>query len=377
LASASGDGSAVATANLTGGNITFSGHISRGADAVGGGTATGTVNLNGANLNMSGSNIGDATNQIVFNAMSGTLSGLNQLNGGGALTKTTAGVLVMGAANAYTGPTNVNDGTLQVGVTGVGTTGSGLVTVLKTAATYANAAIISGSGTIQGAVVVGDIANALNRGILSPGDGTHLTANATLTISAAGGLTVAAGSQTLLGLTTATGTDAAFAASGMTASAYLASLSSTSDGAVGTAPAAWFAQPSGGATDFLNLTNVAGTLTLGTNSGTAAAGEGIMSIFNNGLNLASLAPGQIFNLVDWYGAFSGGFNAGSTYSTGGINGDFDLPDIASTGYSWDVSAFTSHGVLAVSTYIIPEPSRAMLMLFGMMLLALRRRRNVA
>jgi autotransporter-associated beta strand protein len=377
LASASGDGSAVATANLTGGNITFSGHISRGADAVGGGTATGTVNLNGANLNMSGSNIGDATNQIVFNAMSGTLSGLNQLNGGGALTKTTAGVLVMGAANAYTGPTNVNDGTLQVGVTGVGTTGSGLVTVVKTAATYANAAIISGSGTIQGAVVVGDIANALNRGILSPGDGTHLTANATLTISAAGGLTVAAGSQTLLGLTTATGTDAAFAASGMTASAYLASLSSTSDGAVGTAPAAWFAQPSGGATDFLNLTNVAGTLTLGTNSGTAAAGEGIMSIFNNGLNLASLAPGQIFNLVDWYGAFSGGFNAGSTYSTGGINGDFDLPDIASTGYSWDVSAFTSHGVLAVSTYIIPEPSRAMLMLFGMMLLALRRRRNVA
>lgn len=377
LATASGAGNAVATANLTGGDITFSGNISRGADAAGGGTATGTVNLDGANLMMSGNNIGDATNQIVFNAMSGTLSGLNELNGGGALTKTTAGVLVMGAANAYTGPTNVNDGTMQVGVAGVGATGSGLVTVVKSAATYANASVISGSGMIQGAVVVGDIANAANKGILSPGDGTHLTSNATLTITAAGGLTVAAGSQTLLGLTTATGTDAAFAASGMTASAYLASLSSTSDGAVGTAPTAWFAQPSGGATDFLNLTNGAGTLTLGTNGGAAAAGEGIMSIFNNGLNLASLAPGQIFNLVDWYGAFSGGFNAGSTYSTGGINGDFDLPDIASTGYSWDVSAFTSHGVLAVSTGIIPEPSRAMLMLFGIMLLALRRRRNVA
>jgi hypothetical protein len=80
-------------------------------------------------------------------------------------------------------------------------------------------------------------------------------------------------------------------------------------------------------------------------------------------------------MVDWYGAFSGSFSAGSTYSTGGINGDFDLPDISSTGFSWDTSAFMTHGVLAVSAYIIPEPSRALLLLVGFMLLTLRRRRN--
>jgi autotransporter-associated beta strand protein len=373
LATASGAGSAVATANLTGGDITFSGNISRGADAVGGGTATGTVNLDGANLNMGGNIVGSSTNQIVFNAMSGTLSGLAELNGGGALTKTTAGTLIMGSANAYTGATNVNDGILQVGVAGVGTTGTGLITAVKVGATYADAPVISGSGSLQGSVIIGDVTNAANRGILSPGDANHTTNNATLTITATGGLTIAAGSQTRLGITSATGMDSVFASSGLTASAYLASLSSTSDGVFGTAPSAWFTQPSGGAADFLNLTSGTGTLTLGSNAGMAAAGEGIVSIFNNGLNVGTLTAGQIFNLVDWYGAFSGSFNAG-TFSAGGVNGDFDLPDISSSGFTWDTSAFTSHGVLAVSAFVIPEPSRAMLLLFGFLLLTTRRRR---
>jgi autotransporter-associated beta strand protein len=372
LASASGAGSAVATANLTGGNITFSGHISRGVDAVGGGTATGTVNLNGSNLNMNGSNIGDATNQIVFNSMSGMLSGLNELNGGAALTKTTTGVLVMGAANAYTGATNVNDGTMQVGVAEVGTTGSGLVTVVKSATAYANAPVISGSGTIQGAVVIGDTVTAANKGILAPGDGNTTTSNATLTITAAGGLTVAAGSQTQLGITAASGTDAAFAASGLLASAYLAGLGSASDGTAGTAPSAWFNQTTSGQADFIKLSSGTGALVLGTNAGGATAGQGIVSIFSNGLNTGTLAAGQIFNLVDWFGAFSGGFSTGIGVSTGGVHGDFDLPDISTTTFGWDTSAFTSHGVIAV--VVVPEPSRALLMLIGLLALGFRRRR---
>ena len=372
LASASGAGSAVATANLTGGNITFSGNISRGADAIDVGTATGTVNLNGANLNMSGSNIGDATNQIVFNAMSGTLSGLNELNGGGALTKTTAGVLVMGAANAYTGATNVNDGTLQVGVAGVGTTGSGLVRVVKSAATYANAPVISGSGTMQGATIIGDIANAANKGVLATGDGNTTTSNAKLTITAAGGLTIAAGSQTQMGITAASGTDATFASSGMTASAYLASLGSTSDASL-TTPAAWANQSNSSQADFINISNGTGALVLGTNAGGAAAGQSIFSIFSNGLNSGTLAAGQIFNLVDWFGAFSGGFSTGVGASTGGIHGDFDLPDISTTTFGWDTSAFTSHGVIAV--VVVPEPGRALLMLLGLSALFFRRRRT--
>jgi autotransporter-associated beta strand protein len=114
LATASGAGNAVATANLTGGNVTFSGAINRGADAAGGGTATGTVNLNGATLDMGGNNIGSATNQIVFNAQSGTLQNLGELNGGGNLVKTTAGTLVLAGDNNHTGRTVVNAGILSV-----------------------------------------------------------------------------------------------------------------------------------------------------------------------------------------------------------------------------------------------------------------------
>lgn len=371
MASANTGTTANGEINLTGGTVTVSGNIVRTGGA---GTSSAVITLNGSTLDMSGNSIGSSTNLITLNAQSGTLRGLGQLNGGGALTKTTAGVLVLGS-NAYTGATNVNDGTMQVGNAGLGSTGTGLVTVVKSGATYSNAPIVSGSGLIQGALVVGDLSNAGNRGILSPGDGSHLSNNATLSITAAGGLTIAAGSQTRLGITSATGMDSAFAASGLTASAYLAGLLSTSDGVVGSAPSAWFTQPATGQVDFLNLTHGAGTLSLGTNGGSAVAGEGIVSIFSNGLNLGSLVPGQIFNLVDWYGAFSGSFSAGFTYSTGGVHGDFDLPDISSTGYSWDTSAFTSHGVLAISAYIIPEPSRALLLFLGLLLLTLRRRRN--
>lgn len=114
LATTSGNGNAVATANLTGGTVTFSGAISRGADSAGGGTATGTVNLNGATLDMGGNNIGSATNQIEFSAQSGTLQNLGELNGGGNLVKTTAGILVLAGDNNHTGRTVVNAGILSV-----------------------------------------------------------------------------------------------------------------------------------------------------------------------------------------------------------------------------------------------------------------------
>ncbi|MCX6855571.1 MAG: autotransporter-associated beta strand repeat-containing protein [Verrucomicrobia bacterium] len=371
LASNTGPGTAVANANITGGVVTLSGNISRGVNT-GAGTATATVTLAGGTLNMGGNSIGSLTAPVAFVAQSGSVSGLAELNGGGALTKTTTGTLIMRAGNNYTGATNVSDGTLQVGVGGVGTTGTGLVTAVKTGASYTNAPIISGSGSINGAVVIGDTVTAGNRGILAPGDGNTTTSNATLTITAAGGLTIAAGSQTQLGITAASGTDVAFALSGLSASAYLASLGSTSDASL-TTPAAWANQPTSGQADFIKINNGAGALVLGTNGGGAAATQGIVSIFSNGLNTGSLAAGQIFNLVDWFGTFSGGFNLGSGLTQGGIYGDFDLPDISMTSFNWDTSAFKSHGVIAV-VGVVPEPSRAMLMLLGLLALGFRRRR---
>lgn len=357
------------TIDLSGGAVSVTGNIIRTGGA---GTENATLTLAGSSLNINGNSIGTLAAPVAVVAQSGSLAGLAQLNGGGALTKTTSDTLIMGAGNAYTGATNVSDGTLQVGVAGVGTTGTGLITAVKTGATFANAPIISGSGTLQGATVIGDIANAANKGILAPGDGNTATSNAKLTITAAGGLTIAAGSQTQLGITAASGTDSTFAASGMTASAYLASLGSTSDASL-TTPAAWANQATSSQADFINISNGTGALVLGTNGGGAAAGQGIVSIFSNGLNTGTLAAGQIFNLVDWFGAFSGGFSAGVGISTGGIHGDLDLPDLTMTTFGWDTSAFTSHGVIAV--IVVPEPSRALLMLIGLLALGFRRRRT--
>jgi autotransporter-associated beta strand protein len=369
MANAGAGRTVTSTIDLTGGTLNVTGDIIR---AGGAGTENATVTLGGSTLNMSGNSIGTSGQVITFVAESGTLSNLAELNGGGALTKTTSGTLIMSSGNAYTGATNVSDGTLQVGVAGVGATGTGLITAVKTAATYANAAVISGSGSLQGSVVIGDTVTAANKGILAPGDGNTTTSNATLTITAAGGLTVAAGSQTQLGITAASGTDTAFAASGLSASAYLAGLGSISDGSAGTAPAAWFSQPTSGQGDFIKLSSGTGALVLGTNGGTATAGQGIVSIFSNGLDTGTLAAGQIFNLVDWFGTFSGGFSTGVGASAGGVHGDFDLPDISTTTFGWDTSAFTSHGVIAV--VVVPEPSRALLMLIGLLALGFRRRR---
>jgi hypothetical protein len=75
--------------------------------------------------------------------------------------------------------------------------------------------------------------------------------------------------------------------------------------------------------------------------------------------------------MDWTGLLSGSFNVGSGFSTGGIHGDFDLPDISSTNFAWDTSAFRTHGVIVV----VPEPSRLLLLFFGLLGLFFRRRRN--
>jgi autotransporter-associated beta strand protein len=94
--------------------VTVLGDIIR---AGGPGVSTATVNLNGAALEMNGNNIGDATNAVVFNAQSGFLRNLGQLNGGGNLVKSSTGLLRLQGLNTYTGRTMVNEGTLLVNST--------------------------------------------------------------------------------------------------------------------------------------------------------------------------------------------------------------------------------------------------------------------
>ena len=100
------------TIDLTGGTTTVTGNIIR---TGGSGDENATLTLDGGALNMSGNSIGTGTEAIVLVAASGTLSNLAELNGGGGLTKTTTGKLIMDGVNTYTGVTtvDVDGGTLQ------------------------------------------------------------------------------------------------------------------------------------------------------------------------------------------------------------------------------------------------------------------------
>ena len=84
--------------------------------------------------------------------------------------------------------------------------------------------------------------------------------------------------------------------------------------------------------------------------------------------------GQIFNLLDWSGVTDfTGFSVGTNFRDGaGDNGNqFNLPDISASGLVWDVSLFTSNGIIVV----VPEPSRVLLLLGGLLGLLMRRRRK--
>ncbi|MCP5559948.1 MAG: autotransporter-associated beta strand repeat-containing protein [Verrucomicrobiaceae bacterium] len=316
LATASGAGSAVATANLTGGDITFSGNIARGADAAGGGTATGNVNLSGANLDMGGNNIGSTTNQIVFAAESGRLSNLAELNGGLTLTKTTLGTMTLGNGNTFAGGVNVAEGTLLANNTVGSATGSGPVSV------------------DLGATLGGDgiIAPLVNESIIVDGD---------LFVGMAGATTGAD-----LALTT-TG-------AGSTALNGKVGFDIFSGAGAGDNTAVL------GAADLLVLS---GPVTL---AGTLAIGDP--------LGLTAWASGDKWKLFDW--ALVGTPTGTFTNLTGGPIGNFaDLPDLSTydPSLAWDVSDIYFGGTISIVT--VPEPGRMMLLFFGLMGLVLRRRRK--
>ena len=84
---------------------------------------------------------------------------------------------------------------------------------------------------------------------------------------------------------------------------------------------------------------------------------------------------ETFNLLDWAALVTpdfSGFAVGANRNGSGDNGSqFDLPDIGGD-WLWDVSSFTTDGTISIIA--VPEPSRMLLMLLGLMSLVIRRRR---
>ncbi|TLD69073.1 hypothetical protein FEM03_19590 [Phragmitibacter flavus] len=308
------------------------GPAGKGSELVLNGNYTGTGNIN-FNLN-GGNTFGVAQvnlngGQREFNVISGTTtsnlaivsntltdSGDGTTTTAGGITKTGNGVLALTTANTYLGNTLINAGTLRLGANG------SLVSpriIVATSAIYDVASVTGGYTLASGQTLEGDGQILGNTTIASGANLSIGTVGGDLTqsLAFAAGLTLNSGSSTYLDLGTPADSDQ------------------------------------------LNVTGIF----------TQANGAKIIVDPNGFVPIA----GQTYQLFTFGAGSTFSTNLGPLLRTGAEDNDtdFDLPDISASGFQWDVSQFTTSGIVAIT----PEPSRALLLLAGLVATLLPRRRK--
>jgi autotransporter-associated beta strand protein len=328
----------------------------------------GNIVLNNGALSVSANVTLNAHRGIALGAQNGSATGVVEVvnandtltyagaitdNGTGSdsLLKTGAGKLFLNGTNTYTGNTTIGAGTLALGANGsIGN--SKRITVV--AGTIFDVSAVSGgyqlrsNQTLEGAGTVTGPTVALAGSVIAPGtDVNHHAEKLTF----ANGLTLNSGSVVELQLTSAT---------------YL-STDGFGGHSIGSANYLTYLTTNGTGQKEHDLLNVTGTLTQQTGAQIRVVADEFIPVY-----------GQIFNLIDWSVAFAASTNlgpAGEFYRDGSTDNlyDLDLPDISNYNLLWDTSRFVSHGILAV----VPEPSRALLMLVAMASMLSPRRRKIA
>ncbi|HYF36513.1 MAG TPA: autotransporter-associated beta strand repeat-containing protein [Prosthecobacter sp.] len=270
-----------------------------------GGTVQATVNNTDFFSGYTSGNSELQTGGLVFDSNGRNVTASNSFDGAGGIMKIGGGTLTLSNINSYTGTTTVSAGALQVGSGGVGKSGAGATFVLS-------GGTLLGSGIVQGSSFTAGSGSTIHAG-----DGTAQANYGTLSfipVSGLGSFDFQSGSHVILGINP------------------------------------------GGTSDLLSFT--------GTGSHTL--------LFHGNLTVgpAVLTPTSeaVFNLLDWAGLSSSPAFASRYSHTGRLfgNGDeaagLDLPDISGSGYFWDISNFITNGSIAL--VVVPEPSRALLLLLG-------------
>lgn len=300
-------------------------------------TGSGNTNINRGTGAFGVAQINLGSSERTFTITSGTTTINVPIIGTGAgVLKAGPGTMTLNTASTYTGKTTVSSGTLTLTALGniaetqwiqldAGSTFN--VSAITGGFTFSPATgtrVISGSGSINGSLVLGGVAQ------IRPGS----TSNPTLIGTAGDGVGTLAISGNL-------------------------SLTPSSPNT-----AAIFQIRDAASADKIT---VGGGLTLNANTRLEVTFD----------EAYTPAYGHTWDLIDWAGLISStGFLTGDNNRTGndsaGNEGHLNLPDLTTWGFLWEISSLTNGGALTIT--VVPEPGRAILFSLGILALCLRRRR---